>query len=259
LHRHFAIQNHVALLLPALCCSQRSAAPSALLLPALCCSQRSAAPRRCLAALNLKGLQEVIGVSVTHPTWQRTRPENPKDEHCGWAFRAPGDPPLSSSTGGMGSPGGPCSALFVPSCGEGQGGGCSVVQPFAMQCSYLLSLLTHSLPSPAFLQHQASLSISRPLVPSPKQLFSHAGSQPHSCAAGCIRSHAIPTSPCCAAVLLYCCCPAGFGSFGCEGCIPDGVNGAKFVRDLYELANDTGGAAVVWLRHGALTGPDKII
>lgn len=35
--------------------------------------------------------------------------------------------------------------------------------------------------------------------------------------------------------------PAGHGSFGCEGCIPDSVNHAKTVRDLYELASDTGG------------------
>lgn len=33
----------------------------------------------------------------------------------------------------------------------------------------------------------------------------------------------------------------GFGSFGCEGCVPDTVNGTKFVRDLYQLAQDTGG------------------
>lgn len=44
-----------------------------------------------------QGLQDVIGLSVTHPTWQPTRPG--EDEHCGWAFAAPGDPPLASSTG----------------------------------------------------------------------------------------------------------------------------------------------------------------
>lgn len=38
---------------------------------------------------------------------------------------------------------------------------------------------------------------------------------------------------------------SGYGSFGCGGCIPDTVNGAKFVRDLYELANDTGGTWAV--------------
>ncbi|KXZ42325.1 hypothetical protein GPECTOR_161g124 [Gonium pectorale] len=94
---------------------------------------------RCLATLYLKGLDHAIGVSVTHPTWQRTRPDDPKDEHTGWVFRAPSDAPLASST--------------------------------------------------------------------------------------------------------------GFGSFGCEGCVPDDVNGAKFVRDLYDLAKDTTGkysVPVLW-------------
>lgn len=35
--------------------------------------------------------------------------------------------------------------------------------------------------------------------------------------------------------------PAGHGSFGCQDCIPDTVNSTKFVRDLYELADPTGG------------------
>ncbi|KAG2483117.1 hypothetical protein HYH03_018007 [Edaphochlamys debaryana] len=94
---------------------------------------------RCLTTLYLKGLDHAIGVSVTHPTWQRTRPEDDKDEHTGWAFRAPTDPPLSSST--------------------------------------------------------------------------------------------------------------GHGSFGCEGCVPDEINGAKFVRDLYDMAHDTTGkysVPVLW-------------
>ncbi|KAI8474952.1 MAG: glutathione S-transferase [Monoraphidium minutum] len=90
---------------------------------------------RCLAALYLKGLEDVIGVSVVHPTWQRTRPDDPKDAHCGWAFRAPSDPPVTSST--------------------------------------------------------------------------------------------------------------GHGAFGCKGCVADGVNGARFVRDLYELAGDTTGKYTV--------------
>eukprot|EP00668_Euglena_longa_P038219 GGOE01049210.1.p1 GENE.GGOE01049210.1~~GGOE01049210.1.p1 ORF type:complete len:349 (-),score=106.64 GGOE01049210.1:176-1195(-) len=94
---------------------------------------------RCVATLYMKGLDHVVGLSVVHPTWQRTRPGNSADEHCGWAFRAPTDPPLSSST--------------------------------------------------------------------------------------------------------------GHGSFGCEGCIPDPLNNAQFVRDLYELAGDTGGkysVPVLW-------------
>lgn len=73
----------------------------------------------------------MVGLSVTHPTWQRTRPD--QDGHTGWAFASPGDPPLSSST--------------------------------------------------------------------------------------------------------------GHGSFPCDGCVPDPINGARFVRDLYERSADTAGGA----------------
>ncbi|CAM6031309.1 unnamed protein product, partial [Sphagnum compactum] len=41
---------------------------------------------RCYAVLKLKGLESCIGVSITHPTWQRTRPNDPDDSHCGWVF-----------------------------------------------------------------------------------------------------------------------------------------------------------------------------
>jgi len=51
-----------------------------------------------LGALYIKGLTKSIGVSVVHPTWQKTR-EDPNDAHCGWVFRSPGDPPLANSAG----------------------------------------------------------------------------------------------------------------------------------------------------------------
>ena len=54
---------------------------------------------RCLAVLQLKGLEKVIGVSVVHPTWQKTKPSNLEDGHTGWVFRAENDPSLSTSTG----------------------------------------------------------------------------------------------------------------------------------------------------------------
>lgn len=88
---------------------------------------------RCVAVMNMKGLQDVIGLSVTHPTWQHTRPG--QDEHSGWAFASPEDAPRASTT--------------------------------------------------------------------------------------------------------------GHGSFGCEGCIPDTVTGAQFVRDLYEKVDDTFGKYTV--------------
>ena len=34
-----------------------------------------------------KGLEDCIGYSVVHPTWQRSRPEDPQDQHHGWTFR----------------------------------------------------------------------------------------------------------------------------------------------------------------------------
>ncbi|KAJ7278598.1 hypothetical protein O6H91_18G019300 [Diphasiastrum complanatum] len=39
---------------------------------------------RCLAVRNMKGLQDVIGVTVVKPAFERTRPD--LDEHIGWAF-----------------------------------------------------------------------------------------------------------------------------------------------------------------------------
>ena len=41
---------------------------------------------RCLAVLLMKGLTDCIGYTVVHPTWQRTKPNDPNDLHCGWAF-----------------------------------------------------------------------------------------------------------------------------------------------------------------------------
>jgi len=52
---------------------------------------------RTLIVRALKGLQDAVCVSVVHPTWQRTRPG--VDEHCGWVFRAPSDPPVASTAG----------------------------------------------------------------------------------------------------------------------------------------------------------------
>ena len=41
-----------------------------------------------LSMLYLKGLEDAISLSVVHPTWQRTRPDDPEDQHCGWVYRA---------------------------------------------------------------------------------------------------------------------------------------------------------------------------
>ncbi|KAL3893053.1 MAG: hypothetical protein SGPRY_014520 [Prymnesium sp.] len=52
-----------------------------------------------LGALKYKGLDKVIGHSIVHPTWGRTKPNDQTDQHCGWYFRNPGDPPVPNSLG----------------------------------------------------------------------------------------------------------------------------------------------------------------
>jgi len=52
-----------------------------------------------LAALYLKGLEDVISYSTVHPTWGKTKPDDPKDEHRGWVYRSPGDEPLANGFG----------------------------------------------------------------------------------------------------------------------------------------------------------------
>lgn len=44
---------------------------------------------RALAALYMKGLDSVVGVSVAHPIFQKTKPEDPEDDHKGWTFVDP--------------------------------------------------------------------------------------------------------------------------------------------------------------------------
>lgn len=52
-----------------------------------------------LAALKYKGLEGIVGHSVVHPTWRKTRPDSEDDEHTGWHFRNPGDPPVTTVSG----------------------------------------------------------------------------------------------------------------------------------------------------------------
>ncbi|CCI39698.1 unnamed protein product [Albugo candida] len=58
---------------------------------------------RCLATLYLKKLDEFIGVSVVHPVFQRTRPNDPQDKHAGWAFLDPKKTPTLPGPTGLGS------------------------------------------------------------------------------------------------------------------------------------------------------------
>jgi putative glutathione S-transferase len=39
--------------------------------------------------------------------------------------------------------------------------------------------------------------------------------------------------------------PNGFGSLSCKGCIPDTINNASTIRELYEMAGDTLGKYTV--------------
>ena len=59
--------------------------------PMCCCTLK-------VSCYAVQGLEDAIGLSVTHSTWQRTKPDT-EDEHCGWAFASPEDSPLQSSTG----------------------------------------------------------------------------------------------------------------------------------------------------------------
>eukprot|EP00602_Paraphysomonas_sp_CaronLab_P005048 CAMPEP_0185030586 /NCGR_PEP_ID=MMETSP1103-20130426/17563_1 /TAXON_ID=36769 /ORGANISM="Paraphysomonas bandaiensis, Strain Caron Lab Isolate" /LENGTH=352 /DNA_ID=CAMNT_0027565777 /DNA_START=27 /DNA_END=1085 /DNA_ORIENTATION=- len=52
-----------------------------------------------LCMLRLKGLEKFIGVSITHYSWQRTRPDDPNDTHAGWVFRSPTDAPIVPMSG----------------------------------------------------------------------------------------------------------------------------------------------------------------
>ncbi|GMF59870.1 unnamed protein product [Phytophthora fragariaefolia] len=52
---------------------------------------------RALAARNLLGLEDAIGLSVAHPIFQKTKPDDDADEHKGWTFV---DPETSSTMTG---------------------------------------------------------------------------------------------------------------------------------------------------------------
>ncbi|TMW58126.1 hypothetical protein Poli38472_011714 [Pythium oligandrum] len=57
---------------------------------------------RVLAAINLKGLQDYVDVTVTHPVMQRTRPNDPNDKHTGWVFVDPQVTPFLAGPTGKG-------------------------------------------------------------------------------------------------------------------------------------------------------------
>ncbi|TMW58102.1 hypothetical protein Poli38472_011690 [Pythium oligandrum] len=57
---------------------------------------------RALMAINLKGLQEFVDITVVHPVYQRTRPDDENDTHNGWAFVDPKTTPFLPGPTGKG-------------------------------------------------------------------------------------------------------------------------------------------------------------
>ena len=53
---------------------------------------------RTVIVVALKGLEDVIGMTYVHPTWQYTKPG--VDEHRGWVFGSNNGEPLTSTSGG---------------------------------------------------------------------------------------------------------------------------------------------------------------
>jgi len=67
---------------------------------------------RCVSLLGLKGLHGAITTSSVHPTWQKTRPDDPADSHAGWAFA--GDDDVLTNPAGVGAfPAGPAHQCTV--------------------------------------------------------------------------------------------------------------------------------------------------
>eukprot|EP00644_Phytophthora_capsici_P015619 jgi/Phyca11/509375/fgenesh2_kg.PHYCAscaffold_44_\ len=59
---------------------------------------------RALAARNLLGLQDTIGLSVAHPIFQKTKPDDASDEHKGWVFVDPTTSPTMVGANGKSYP-----------------------------------------------------------------------------------------------------------------------------------------------------------
>ncbi|KAL7474840.1 hypothetical protein ACHAW6_000791 [Cyclotella cf. meneghiniana] len=51
----------------------------------------------------IKGLQDVISMTIVMPVWQHTKPGDPSDNHTGWTFADPESKPFANSIG-LGGP-----------------------------------------------------------------------------------------------------------------------------------------------------------
>ncbi|CAJ1953650.1 unnamed protein product [Cylindrotheca closterium] len=54
---------------------------------------------RALIVRALKGLEDVVSVTIVHPTWRHTNREDPTDKHRGWVFGDPFGKPFRNTTG----------------------------------------------------------------------------------------------------------------------------------------------------------------
>ena len=54
---------------------------------------------RALIVRALKGLEDIISVTVVHPTWRQTNREHTEDKHRGWVFGDPNGKPFQNTTG----------------------------------------------------------------------------------------------------------------------------------------------------------------
>lgn len=54
---------------------------------------------RALIVRALKGLEDVVSVTIVHPTWRHTKRNDPADKHRGWVFGDPTGKPFPNTTG----------------------------------------------------------------------------------------------------------------------------------------------------------------
>lgn len=54
---------------------------------------------RALIVRALKGLEDVVSVTIVHPTWRHTNPDDPRDKHRGWIFGDPDGQPFHNTMG----------------------------------------------------------------------------------------------------------------------------------------------------------------
>eukprot|EP00934_Nitzschia_sp_Nitz4_P002425 Nitzschia sp. Nitz4//scaffold46_size129759//53988//56150//NITZ4_003500-RA/size129759-augustus-gene-0.7-mRNA-1//1//CDS//3329552592//2420//frame0 len=54
---------------------------------------------RALIVRTLKGLEDVVSVTIVHPTWRHTNLDSPGDKHRGWVFGDPNGQPFQNTTG----------------------------------------------------------------------------------------------------------------------------------------------------------------